>query len=361
VKKIIRVLFVALLSLVHASGWCAPPDDKFDSRYDDSDALSPAFVQTYEDSYFVGKRQEAYEQWLQQAWQGDMYAMATLAAVSVTHTETQWPVPPEFWEHQVPDLLGEAEGSYVLGLQYALIAEAVEKNEAHAAKKKAEDFFLRSALTGHLAGMYCASITAEGREHLPFTPPPLPRVVPVAARFLHDGVSGESRYWLTRAADGGYWKAAAVIGYACEQPEHGPPDYKLAEHYLTIAAENGSMGPAANVGFSYFEQKFHTKSLCESYYNYLFLAGRLENNGSLPRNDISTIVDHIKNNPKGTICLQEKVIAAGTAESKRLYNAWKTRYNEAERKKQELYARAKARIPEVKAAYEQAVRAADKK
>ena len=139
-KKIILLFFLACVFAKPLMGWCAKPDSELDSRYDDQSVLTPEFLQTYKEFYFIGKRREAYDQWLQQAWQGDLYAMATLPAVTVTHTDQTWPVPPEFWEHWVLDLLGEAEGSYVLGLQYALIAEAVGAEGLPAKKRRRISF-----------------------------------------------------------------------------------------------------------------------------------------------------------------------------------------------------------------------------
>jgi len=340
------------------------------SRYDDQSVLTPEFLQTYKEFYFIGKRREAYDRWLQQAWRGDLYAMATLPAVTITHTDQTWPVPPEFWEHWVLDLLGEAEGSYVLGLQYALIAEAVGA-EGLPAKKKAEDFFLRSALAGHLPGMYATFMTSEARAKMPFTPPPTPHVeVTMPIRFMQRDVNGERRYWLTRAADAGYWKAANFLAATYATPDSGVPDNTHDEHYSKIAAEHGSRRDALYVAYYYLEEKFHKMNKCKGFYDYVFLADRIHNDGILTEQDKDTEILTMKGKiivSKDQIvsgnesCLKDEVIATGVEESKRLYDAWKTRDDEAERQKKELYDKAKARIPEVKAAYEKAVQADKKK
>jgi len=370
-KRVVCLSTVILcVIIVYSSGWCARDDSKFDSWYDDQNVLAPTFFKTENELYSVGKWREAYDQWLQQAWQGDLYAMATLPALTVTYTDQTWPVPAEFWEHWVLDLLGEAEGSYVLGSQYALITQTRKKGEALAAKKKAEDFFLRSALAGHLPGMYATSLTAEDRRDRPFIPPPTPHVEPLPVRFMPTDTNGEARYWLTRAADAGYWKAAGFLALGYTTPSHGEPDYAQAERYGIIAAKNGFREGALLVAYSYLEGKFHKMNRCEGFYNYAFLADRIHNDGILTeqnknkqllimRGDIKISKDQIVSGNE--VCLKDEVIAAGVAESKRLYDAWKARDDEAGLQKKELYDKAKARIPEVKAAYEKVVQADKKK
>jgi len=184
-------------------------------------------------------------------------------------------------------------------------------------------------------------------------------------------VNGERRYWLTRAADAGYWKAAGFLAECYIEPENnGEPDYVQAERYATISAENGFRGEALRVAYSYLEGKFNKMNRCEGSYNYVFLADRIHNNGILTGQDKDTEIRTMKGEIKvskdqiisgNEACLKDEVIAAGVAESKRLYDAWKTRDDEAERQKKGLYDKAKARIPEVKAAYEKAVQADKKK
>jgi len=209
--------------------------------------------------------------------------------------------------------------------------------------------------------MYAASITSEGRDGTPFTPPhPPPVVTPIAARFMNDD-RGEERYWLTRAADAGYWKGAGSLSLSYSHPKSGPPDYALAEHYGAIAAQAGSVGAASGIGVGYNEGIYHSLPLCQGFYNYIFLQRRLRYDGELTPDAIFAYVLQMKKHADGAACLKRETIDAGIAESKRLYDAWKAKYDEQERQKKELYDKARARIPEVKAAYDKAVAANKKK
>ena len=135
----------------------AQPDDQYDSLYDDAGDITPAFKRQ-EALYKAGDIRGAYAGWLQLAWKGDMFAMGALAAISRAHAGQAWPVPPEFWENWLLALLGKGEGGYVLGVQYAMLTGQREPTA------KSGEFFLKSARTGHWAGMYGAFATARERE-----------------------------------------------------------------------------------------------------------------------------------------------------------------------------------------------------
>lgn len=319
------------------------PDDQYDSLYDDAGFITPAFKRL-EAAYKAGDIHGAYAGWLQLAWQGDMFAMGALAAVSRAHAG-QWPVPPEFWENWLLALLGKGEGGYVLGVQYAMLAR---QNELNA---KSQEFFLQSARAGHWAGMYGAFATASWRENASFTLPAMPPVEAIPARFMDDR-SDEARYWLTRAADAGYWKAAGLLAAYCVKPRKGAADYALAEHYAVIAAENGSVENALALGSGYADGVFQGRALCNGYYTYMLLADRIRNHSEPGIGRISNLIRHIKSKPE---CQEADTIAAALAESKRLYETWKSRRAEQQRQKAVLYARAAKRAPEVAAAYKKAL------
>ncbi len=108
------------------------------------------------------------------------------------------------------------------------------------------------------------------------------------------------------------------------------------------------------MGYSYAEDKFHRKPLCEGIYTYILLGARLQSDGELTDSDIATVQAIAKEHPRGETCLKQELVDAGIAESKRLYDAWKTRYDAQQRELKALYDKARKRLPEVKAAYEQA-------
>ena len=116
-------------------------------------------------------------------------------------------------------------------------------------------------------------------------------------------------------------------------------------------------GAGSDLVLGYKDGKYHSLPLCEGFYTYAFLQNRIRYNGEVTPDDIGRYVSMIKENPDGVACLKQEAIDAGMAEGKRLYEAWKTKYDEQERPKKALYDKAKARMPEVKAAYEMAVRA----
>ena len=320
------------------------PDDQYDSLYDDAGVITPAFKRL-EALYKTGDIREAYAGWLQLARQGDMFAMATLAAVSRAHAGQVWPVPPEFWENWILALLGEGEGGYVLGVQYAML------NGQREPAVKSGEFFLQSARTGHWAGMDGAFVTVRERENASFTLPATPPVAPIPTRFIDDR-NDEARYWLTKAADTGYWKAAGLLAAYCVNPRKGTADYARAEHYAVIAAENGSVESALALGTGYAEGIFQNRARCDGYFTYMLLADRLRYHSDPSIGRISSLIRHIKSNPE---CQEADTVAAALAESKRLYEIWKSRRAGQQREKAALYARAAKRLPEVVAAYEKAL------
>lgn len=119
---------------------------------------------------------------------------------------------------------------------------------------------------------------------------------------------------------------------------------------MIIAAENGLDQAALNVGFSYADGKFHRKPLCEGIYTYILLGARLQSDGELTDSDVAAVQKIAKEHPRGETCLKQELVDAGIAESKRLYDAWKTRYDAQQREMKELYDKARKRLPEVKAA-----------
>ncbi len=324
--------------------------------YDDNGVIAPDFQWIRQDLYECGQFREAYEGWLELAWQGDLFAMATLPAVSRVHPELQWPAPPEFWENWLIELLGEGEGAYILGAQYGMMTDYREDGTKHA-EQKAGEFFLRSALAGHHAGMLGAEKTAKYRRHLLFTPPSSPNVTPIPVRFYGDDKNGEARYWLTRAANEGYWKACILMAAYHKAPKTGESDYDRVELYFEPAVRSGSYTAAAVLGSLYRQKILKRKSLCEGYYTYTPLAFTLIQNGYLEEEQRKSLEEDFREECKDTA-----VIDAAIRESRRLYEEGMAQCAAEMRQKEELYAKARARLPEVRAAYEKATggKAADK-
>ena len=325
-------------------------DDNLDSLkglYDDSSVISPDFQWIQHDLYECGQFREAYEGWLELAWQGDIFAMATLPAVIRVHPELEWPVQPEFWENWLIELLGEGEGAYALGAQYAMMTDYIEKHTQQAARKAGE-FFLRSALAGHHAGMLGAERTAPYRQHQPFTPPSSPVVTPIPVRFYGDDKNGEARYWLTRAADEGYWKACILLASYYKTPKTGEPDCDRSEHYYELAARNASFTAAGVLGSAYLKRTFSQKPLCEGYYTYIPLAFTLKHNSDFDDEQRKILGKNFREE-----CRDASVIDASIRESRRLYDEGMARCAAESQHKAELYAHARKRLPEVRAAYEQ--------
>ncbi len=328
------------------------PDDDFESLYDDASVITPAFKRVQE-IYEKGRIRDAYLGWLRLASQGDMFAMATLPAVITVHPELEWPVQPEFWENWLIELLGEGEGAYALGAQYIMMRDYNENGTKYA-EQKAGEFFLRSALAGHHAGMLGAEKTAIYRIHQPFTAPLFPEVTPIPPEFYGDDTTGEARYWLTRAANEGYWKACALLATNYAYPKKGDPDHKKAKLYYKISAKNGSSFSASLLGFAKMNNMLDKNFLKEisynDYYIYTTLSYKLQNNGILFDDVKKGII--LSANDIG-IRQDKDIVSAGISEGNRIYNEWRTRYNSEQIQKAKLYAQARKRLPEVRAAYEQ--------
>ncbi|WP_297262901.1 hypothetical protein [uncultured Desulfovibrio sp.] len=320
-------------------------DDDLKDLYADDGLFTPDFHWIL-NLYRCGQFREAYDGWLELALHGDLFAMATLPAVSRVHPELQWPVPPEFWENWLIDLLGVGEGGYILGAQYAMMTNYTEAGTLHAAQKAGE-FFLRSALAGHPAGMLGAARTAPYRKEHPFTPPASPAVTPIPARFYADDPSGEGRYWLTRAANEGYWKACILMAQRYLSPQDkGKADYARAEQYLQRAARGGSYVAASRLSEGAFNGDDAHKTMCERLSTYAPLAFALKSNGYADAYHGSSTEQNVREK-----CPDARVREAGISESRRLYEEGRASYMQERREREELYAKARARLPEVRAAF----------
>ena len=321
-------------------------DDDLKDLYADGGPFTPDFRWT-RDLYRCGQFREAYDGWLELALHGDLFAMATLPAVSRVHPELQWPVPPEFWENWLIDLLGEGEGGYILGAQYAMMTNYTETGTPYA-EQKAGEFFLRSALAGHPAGMLGAARTAPYRKDRPFTPPASPAVTPIPARFYADDPSGEGRYWLTRAADEGYWKACILMAQRYLSPQDkGKPDYTRAEQYYERAARGGSYVAASRLSEGAFNGDDAHKTMCERLSTYAPLAFALKSNGYIDGYHGSSAEQNVRDKSPDA-----GVREAGISESRRLYEEGQASYMRELREREALYAKARARLPEVRAAFD---------
>ena len=144
-----------------------------------------------------GHTDKAYTIWVEQGFQGDIEALA-LAAMLCKGEEIQptpdwkmhWgdnnkgapppvcPVPARFWEESLIKMLGEGEGTFLLGLFGTELMDYDPFRKASVVYAPIiEAYMLRSALAGNPAGMYGAYLTSEHRNGEHFTPPSLKRPV----------------------------------------------------------------------------------------------------------------------------------------------------------------------------------------
>ena len=227
-----------------------------------------------------------------------------------------------------------------------MMTNYTEAGTLHAAQKSGE-FFLRSALAGHPAGMLGAARTAPYRKEHPFTPPASPAVTPIPARFYADDPSGEGRYWLTRAADAGYWKACILMAQRYLSPQDkGKPDHTRAEQYYERAARGGSYVAASRLSEGAFNGDDAHKTMCERLSTYAPLAFALKSNGYADAYHGSSTEQNVREK-----CPDARVREAGISESRRLYEEGRASYMQERREREELYAKARARLPEVRAAF----------
>ena len=151
-----------------------------------------------------GHTDQAYAVWVQQGFQGDIEALA-LAAMLCRVEESQptpdWkihlggetkktpppvcPVPARFWEESMIALLGEGEGTLLLGLFGIELVDSDPFKRGTVYAPIVEAYMLRSALAGNPAGMYGAYLTGEHRNGKQFTPPRMLQTFPFYRKNLN--------------------------------------------------------------------------------------------------------------------------------------------------------------------------------
>jgi len=189
-------LLILLLFPVASGAETAPQQQRIVSNNNMTDyrnsgpvTYSPA---TYQGLDLVrrGHTDKAYAIWVEQGFQGDIEALA-LAAMLCKAEEIQptpdWkihfgdngkapppvcPVPAKFWEENIIKMLGEGEGTFLLGLFGIELMDYDPFRKGPVVYAPViEAYMLRSALADHPDGMFGAYLTGEHRNGEPFTPP----------------------------------------------------------------------------------------------------------------------------------------------------------------------------------------------
>lgn len=89
------ILFILLLAAFSCPAFAAhPPDPDFLILWDDPPpGIDSMEYHRTKRHYEMGNVREAYDQWLEQAWKGDLRAFARLGPLMQAHPDIDWPVP----------------------------------------------------------------------------------------------------------------------------------------------------------------------------------------------------------------------------------------------------------------------------
>jgi hypothetical protein len=194
-----------------------------------------------------GHADKAYALWVEEGFTGNLDALAMVAmlcAVEEKKPSAGWkvrwqneptsspvcPVPAKFWEDNLISLLGEGEGTFVLGLFGMELMDVDPHRKKSDYMSLIEDYMLRSAVTGHADGMYGAWLTGENRKGA-FTPPAERPDLPVLPEGYEPDSTYEQRYWGTHSAHAGNWMAMDGMGWAFLIP---PPPCKQTRKLAQI-------------------------------------------------------------------------------------------------------------------------------
>ena len=339
-----------------------------------------------------GHADKAYSIWVEQGFQGDIEALA-LAAMLCKGEEIQptpdwkmhWgdnskgspapacPVPARFWEESMIKMLGEGEGTFLLGLFGTELMEYDPFRKGTVYIPPIEAYMLRSALTGHPDGMFGAYLTSDDRSKEHFTPPQNAPEVPVIPERFSPKISFEGRYWMSRSAHAGNLDAMQSMAEDYQgNPPAVPPDVAQVEKYQAMAVAGGSHIAAGIFGRMYAKGSILPQNCAKAVY-YCAIDARFEGQGNIVWGDD-------EKHPQGNLvhimkegfmegsffladkqvvfkpCLTEAEFNDAVKRSKPAYEAAKAARDKDQAAHDALYEAARKKLPEIKAAYEAAVR-----
>ena len=187
--------------------------------------------------------------------QGNVRAVAVMAAACRACPDGLPPETADFWETQLFSLLGEGEGCYLLGLSalmlYAHFHQSYE-SVALTAWRQAVGHFRRGGATGHKGCMTGAHLLAFIGHDVPFVLPedfkePIPKEG-------HPGaLEPEAFYWCWRLAEAGDGIYANELGNIYEWHE---ADLARAEYWLRQSVEAGYILTCIDLVSGYESGKF---------------------------------------------------------------------------------------------------------
>jgi TPR repeat protein len=396
--RLLSILILACLVLgspFTGQVWSTTDADEVFASDNESTAFRNSGKIRYSPATYEGMRQfsrghadKAYAAWVEEGWKGDLDALALAGMVCLMEEtspgpdwKVQWgdrkerpticPVPARFWEDALVELLGEGEGALLLGLfGMELQARDPHRKETEYAAP-VEAFMLRSAMAGNADGMFGAYFTGENRqrEFIPLKNMPDISILPEKYLPSHPF---ESRFWLSHAAHAGnlYSMWAIAIGYQ-GMFTNIPPDVEMTRKYYVMAAEHGAIISTRKLAQLYATGSVVPQDAKMAIY-YQAIAALLNEDGKLvgdnkSANPLGYDLQALKQGlMKGNLslggecrvfqpCLTEAEYQEAVARARPAYEKAKA-VREKERAAQDaLYNAARARLPEIRLAYEKAL------
>lgn len=170
--------------------------------------------------------------------QGNVNAVAIMAAACRVCRDGLPPATADFWETQLFSLLGEGEGSYLLGLSSLMLYAHFHQNHesvALTAWRQAVTHFRRGGAAGHKGSMIGAHLLAFIGHDVPFVlPEDFKEPIPTDG---HPGqLEPEAFYWCWRLAEAGDGIYADTLGKIYEWKDF---DLARAEYWMRKSVESG--------------------------------------------------------------------------------------------------------------------------
>lgn len=319
---------------------------------------------------------------LKKALLGEFQSLAALALIARLEEQQGQKsitgVPAQFWEDWVYRLLGEQEGGYTLGLVASVLIQRIPANDKgdHARNtvfgQTMAAALRRAAKAGHIEAMYGLLVCAKAFPDPEFRMPDKPDFPIASQAMLDDSFTPEMLYWLGKAAASGSSRANLRMGLAFMEPQDKSlQNISIGLDFIKKSVSQGN-AVAAGKMIAYMDPRFPEAGIpntsCAQTMHYFALAERMRDEEGMlwkerpgrigldASSHLDTLFTQMSQGLEGfEQCLTEEEYRTILAKTKEEHTAIRTELEAKQRERDALYEQAKARLPELREAYEKTV------